>query len=104
VEPGADVSARAAAFEVPGMLGQLGEQVAGDDLRVCGPSSRVRLALGQEIVGRDIDGAERQVEVGVHRGACRSATRVSTADLGPAARSSWPTPPNPATTVESTIY
>jgi hypothetical protein len=74
-----------------------------DDLRVCDPTSGVLRALGQEIVGRDINGGEQQVEVGVHRGPFRSAMQLSTADFGPAARFSLQTHTNTATAVESLI-
>jgi hypothetical protein len=39
-----------------------------DDLRVCGATRGVVLPLRQEIVSRDENGREQQVEVGVHRG------------------------------------
>jgi hypothetical protein len=115
----------AAAFEVPGLLRQLGEQAADafardrekspigrdphdrprhaqrDELRVCDSSNSVGLPFRQEIAGRDEHGPEQQLEAGVHRGTFRSAMRLSTADLGPAARFSVQTPPNTATTVKS---
>jgi hypothetical protein len=39
-----------------------------DDLRVCDASLGVLRPIGQEIVSRDINGSQQQVEVGVHRG------------------------------------
>jgi hypothetical protein len=99
-----------AALEVTGLGGQRGEQVAkslgGDrqeapvrryahdrlrdaqrhDLRVCDASLGVLHPVGQEIVGRDVNGSEQQVEVGVHRGPLRSAMPDSTADFDPAAQ------------------
>src|ERR1700685_378313 len=56
-----------------------------DDLRVCDASLGVPRPLGQEIVSRDINGSEQQVEVGVHRGPLWSAMLQSTADFDPAA-------------------
>jgi hypothetical protein len=41
------------------------------DLRVCDASLGVLGLLRQEIVGRDINGNQQQVEVGVHRGPLR---------------------------------
>lgn len=55
------------------------------DLRVCDASPGVLSSLRQEIVGRDVNGSEQQVEVGVHRGPLRSAMLQSTADFDPAA-------------------
>jgi hypothetical protein len=57
-----------------------------DDLRVCDASLGVLRLLGQEIVSRDINGSEQQVEVGVHRGPFRSAMHQSTADFDLAAQ------------------
>jgi len=55
--------------------------------------------LWQEIVGRDENGREQQVEVGVHRGLQGRRCVLSTADFDLAA----PNPTNTAQAVESTI-
>jgi hypothetical protein len=70
------------------------------DLRVCDDPLGVPRPLGQEIVSRDINGNEQQVEVGVHRGPLRWAMLLSTADFDPAAYKPSKTT---ATTVESII-
>ena len=103
------LSQPAAPLEVARLLGQLGEQVPQplggdrqkptvrrdphdrlrhaqrDDLSVCDPTRSVILPFRQEIVGRDKNGREQQVEVGVHRGPHRSAMLMSTADFDLAA-------------------
>src|SRR5271167_188049 len=58
------------------------------DLRVCDASPGVPRLLRQEIVSRDVNGSEQQVEVGVHRGPLRSAMLLSTADFDLAAQKS----------------
>ena len=117
----------AATFEVSRLTWQLGKQVTqplasdrqeppvrrdthdrlrdtkGDDLRVGHSSLRVLGALGQEIVGRHINGREQQVEVGVHRDSSGSAMRLSTADFDPAAHFSSKTPTTTTNAVESII-
>ena len=56
-----------------------------DDLRVCDAMRGVVLPLRQEIVSRDENGREQQVEVGVHRGLQGRRCVLSTADFDPAA-------------------
>src|SRR5271155_4217675 len=56
------------------------------DLRVCEASLGVPRLLRQEIVSRDINRNQQQVEVGVHRGPLRvGGWLLSTADFDPAA-------------------
>src|SRR5580698_356896 len=99
-----------AALEVPGLGGDLREQVTQilggdreeppvrryphdrlrdaerDDLRICDAPSGVPRPTGQEIVSRDINSSKQQVEVGVHRDPLRvGGWLLSTADFDPAA-------------------
>lgn len=114
-----------AAFEVPRLLRQGGKQVRQalasdreeppirrdshdrlshaqrDDLGVCDPTRSVLCSIGQEIVGRDKNGREQRVEVGVHRGPLGSAMLMSTADFDLAAPNPLKSPTNTATAVES---
>jgi len=71
------------------------------DLRVCDASLGVLSPLRQEIVGRDVNGNQQQVEVGVHRGPLRvGGWLLSTADFDPAAQKP---PVSAALAVESII-